>query len=112
MPEPVLHDTRLSAHARLVYLELALWVFQGRTCSVGTRQIADRLGFSKTTVIEGLKQLADLGAIAISKSGHGKRTLYVLNSPLFGQKQGKETVVASAPNGSKRYVSVRIEEVA
>jgi len=112
MPQLILHDTRLSAYARLVYAELALWVFQARTCSVGTRQIAARLGFSKTTVTESIQQLVAAGVVTLSKSGAGKRTVYVLNSPVFGQKQGKATTVVSSPRGDRRYASVDIEEVA
>lgn len=112
LPEPVLHDLRLSVHSRLVYAELALWVFQGRTCSAGARQIAERLGFSKTTVSECIRELRGLGLIAVNKGERGKRSVYVLISPVFGSKQGKQTVVVSAPNGARRMVSVNVEEVA
>ena len=113
LPETVLHDERLSPAAKLVYAELALWVFQGRTCSIGMRKIAERLGFSKTTVADAMDSLVQLGAIQVkSGQGHGKRSVYVLTSPVFGQKQGRVTEAVSAPSGGRRYASVVVEEVA
>jgi DNA-binding transcriptional regulator LsrR (DeoR family) len=106
VPETVLHDERLGLVARVVYAEMALWVFQGKTCSLGTRQIAARLHLSRTAVIEGIAELAAAEVITVSRSGAGKRAMYGLNSPVFGQKQGKETVVVSAPSGARRMVSV------
>lgn len=95
-----------------MYAELALWVFQGRTCSIGIRKIAERLGFSKTTVADAMDGLVQIGAIQVkSGQGRGKRSVYVLMSPVFGQKQGRVTEVVSAPSG-KRYASVAVEEVA
>lgn len=109
----MLHDERLSPAAKLVYAELALWVFQGRTCSIGIRKIAERLSLSKTTVVEAMDSLVRLGAIQVkSGQGRGKRSVYVLMSPVFGQKQGRVTEVVSAPSGGRRFASVAVEEVA
>jgi hypothetical protein len=110
MPEGILHEKRLTAYARLVYAELALWVFQGKTCSVGMRQIAAKLGISNTTVVESIHQLEALSLISVSRPERGKRTVYVLNSNVFGQKQGRATEVVSSPSGGKRLASV--EQVA
>lgn len=106
VPGTVLYDKRLSAYSRLVYGDMAMWVYQGRTCSVGVRQMAVRLGFANSTVHEAIQELAAAGVITVSKSGKGKRTMYTLVSPVFGQKQGQETVVVSAPGGARRMVSV------
>ena len=109
-PESVMHHETLSAYARLVYGEMALWVFQGKTCSIGVRKMAKNLHFSKTTVVEAIEELVKAGVISASKRGAGKRTVYVLLSPVFGQKQGQETVVVSGPRGAKRMVSVGPEK--
>jgi len=104
-----MHHETLSAYARLVYGEMALWVFQGKTCSIGVRKMAKNLHFSKTTVVEAIEELVKAGVISASKRGAGKRTVYVLLSPVFAQKQGQETVVVSAPSGARRMVSVDLE---
>ena len=72
--------------------------------------MAKNLYFSKTTVVEAVQELAKAGVISVSKSGAGKRTVYLLLSPVFGQKQGKETVVVSGPKGAQRMVSVGPEK--
>ncbi len=112
LPVSVLRDPDLSPAARIVYCELALWVFQGATCSLGQRAIAERLGLARNTVADGLEQLEQRGHIELNRSSHGRRAMYILTSPAFGQKQGKVTVVVSSPKGDKRYASVAAEEVA
>lgn len=92
---------------------MALWVFQGTTCSIGQRAISERLGLARNTVADGIEQLIARGHVEMNRSAErGRRPIYVLTSPLFGQKQGKEIVVVSSPRGDRRYASVDIEEVA
>lgn len=103
-PVDVLHDASLSFSARLIYAELAIWVFQGRTASKGMRAIATDLGMSKTTVAKGIVELMRAGHVErIKKTGY--RAMYSLESQVFGQKQGKTDVIVSSPRGH-RLVSV------
>ena len=105
-PAEVLHEVTLSFSARLIYAELALWVFQGRTASRGVRAIANDLGMSKTTVTKGIAELMEAGAVERHADGkHGYRAIYSLPSKVFGQRQGKQDIVVSSPNGN-RLVSV------
>lgn len=106
LPLSVLRDPELSPVARIVYCELALWVFQGATCSLGQRAIAERLGLARNTVADGLEQLEQRGHIEFNRSSHGRRAMYILTSPVFSQKQGRVTEVVSAPSGGRRYASV------
>jgi hypothetical protein len=112
LPLTVLRDSELLPVARLVYCELALWVFQGATCSIGQRAIAERLGIARNTVADALEQLEQRGHVELNRTTHGRRAMYILTSPVFGQKQGRATEVVSAPSGGRRYASVVVEEVA
>lgn len=91
---------------------LALDVFEGRTASVGMRQLGKIAGKSAQTVQRRMGELVATGHVKVSPKVSGKRAIYELTSPLFGQKQGKVNVVVSAPNGGKRFASIRREEVA
>jgi DNA-binding MarR family transcriptional regulator len=106
----ILHSD-LSFAARLVYAELALWVFQGKTASVGLRKMAERLNMSRQTVISGIAELVTAELIEKGDVSKGQRGVYVLTSPVFGQKQGKVTEVGIGPSGGSRLVSIA-EDVA
>jgi len=107
-PESLLHDRVLSGTARLVYVEMALHVWQGSVARIGQRRIAQNLGFSRGRVSRGIEELAERGHVTVTGTGQSRRT-YVLKSPVFSQKQGRETVVVSSPSGGRRYASVGSE---
>lgn len=105
IPDSVLFDSDLTPSAIRVYAFLSRRVWQGTTTSVGIRLIAAKLKTGRSVVSEAVSRLAGKGHITIT--AHGKqRTLYALNSTVFGQKQGKEDVIISSPSGGKRLASV------
>lgn len=112
IPKEVLHDKRLSFSARLVYAELALWVFQGTVASVGVRKIGERLGMAEKTVRMSLSELEAAGLIKRCTGKKGERGVYHLESAVFGQKQGKKTEVVRGASGGPRFASVAVEDVA
>lgn len=92
IPRSVLQDAKLSAYACRVYAFIAGTVWHGNTASVGQRRIAKMLGMSRNRVAASIKELHDLQHIEIAVDGK-KRGIFVLKSPVFGQKQGKADVV-------------------
>lgn len=113
VPTSVIHDVMLGAASIAVFSEMALWVFQGTTCSIGQRAIAKRLGLSRNTVSEAIKNLVERGHVEMCRpESRGRRPVYVLTSQIYGQKQGKESVVVSSPSGGRRFASIDREEVA
>lgn len=91
---------------------LALDVFEGRTASVGMRQLGKLLGKSAQTVQRRIGELVKADHVKIAPMEFGKRATYVLTSPVFAQKQGKVNVVVSSPRGGKRLASVDMEGAA
>ena len=117
-PAGVLNDPRLSQLAKVVYAELALWVFQGNVAKRGQRAIADAINCRQMSVSDALAQLVACGHIKAvnqnllkrgvlsnSQAKHG-RGVYELLGPMFGSKQGSgiDTVVSS-PRGGRRIVA-------
>lgn len=90
---------------------LALDVFEGRTASVGTRQLGKLLGKSAQTVLRRIGELVKADHLKIAPIQTGRRATYELTSPIFAQKQGKANVVVSSPRG-RRLVSVKAEDAA
>lgn len=106
VPASVLLDLTISSDAVRVYALLTLSVYQGRIARVGMRQMGKIMGKSAATVKRRIAELTMAGHLkADDKRKNGQRGCYELTSPVFGQKQGKENVVVSAPRG-KRLVSV------
>ena len=110
VPREVVCDSSLSHSAARVYAFLALGVAYGSVAGVGQRVIARRTGMDRSTVGSAITELAKRGHLTVVGSGRQRR-MYVLNSTVFGQEQGRETVVVSSPTG-RRYASVNVEEVA
>jgi hypothetical protein len=125
IPASILRDARLSPIARLVYAELAMWVFQGNMARRGQRAIANAIGIRQMTVSAAIRQLVELGHIRIanrelvrlglinSKQANHSRGIYELLSPVFGSKQRDGiTEVVSSPRGDRRFVAVGTEKIA
>lgn len=112
IPREVLIDARVSSDAKIVYGILAMATFQGSVAYVGQRLIGQTLNISQSSVSRRLAELERAGHIRQAPDTRGKRAHWELLSPVFGQKQGRETVVVSSPKGGKRYASVDREEVA
>lgn len=112
IPMDVLESKSLSDKAKLVYAYMAAWVFEGSVVRIGQRRISEVLGMSRTTVARKISELASAGFIFARTVQRGQRSYYSLASPVFGQKQGKKTVIRSSPRGDRRMVSVAKEDVA
>jgi hypothetical protein len=112
VPREVVCDEDLKLRDVRVYCMLAGSVWQGSTASVGTRLIASCIHASRRLVIESLRRLEARGHIRKAAARRGKREVYVLLSPVFGQKQraGIEEK-AMGPSGP-RLVSVPKKESA
>jgi hypothetical protein len=110
VPREVVCDSNLKFLDVRVYSVLSGDVWQGTTATIGTRLIADYLQASRRLVIESLCRLEQRGHIAKARRRRGKRAMYVLLSPVFGQKQrhGAEEK-AMGPSGP-RLVSVPKKE--
>jgi hypothetical protein len=106
IPRDIACDANLKPLDVRVYCMLAGSVWQGNAGQVGTRLIAKCIHASRRLVIESLRRLQECGHIRKATAYRGKRELYVLLSPAFGQKQrdGVEEV-AIGPSGP-RLVSV------
>lgn len=98
-------DCELSPEAKCVYAFLASAVWQGSTAAVGQRLISSRIGIRQQTVGLAIQELKQRGHMEVRGEGNERR-FYILNSPVFGQKQGKEDVIVSSPTGP-RFASVR-----
>ena len=112
IPREVLADGKIGAAAVRVFGYLALNVSQGAVARVGQRLMASRMGMDRGTVAAGIAELVSAGHITIAAAKRGSRQAYVLNSPVFSQKQGRRTEVVSAPSGGLRFASVAVEDVA
>ena len=108
VPREIVCDPRLQPLDIRVYCMLAGAVWQGTTAKIGTRLIAENIGASRRLVIQSLRRLRELGHIQTMGVRRGKRELYVLTSPIFGQKQraGVEEIISS-PSRTPRLASVR-----
>lgn len=106
VPLTVLADATLKRIDVAVYAAISSTVWQGRVGSLGNRQIALIARVSQPTASRSIARLVNSGHIEIAASkGKGYRAIYILTSPVFGQKQGNVNVVRSTPRG-KRLVSV------
>lgn len=107
VPGSVSLDSRLSDRAVRLYSLLSAYVFHGTTTSIGQRLLAERLGWSQSKVNRAMAELIACDHVVPTEVGVGSRAIYHLTSPVFGQKQGKEKIVVSAPSGGKRLASLR-----
>jgi DNA-binding transcriptional regulator PaaX len=103
----VVGDAQLKLLDIRVYCMLAGSVRQGNTARIGTRLLAVYVGASRRLVVESLQRLERQGHLH-KAARHGQRQMYVLTSPVFGQKQraGIEEVISS-PSRTPRLASVR-----
>ena len=112
IPASVLLDTSISSDAVRVYGFLSLDVYQSNLARVGLRVMGRVLGLSRTTVNRRVTELISAGHIRKAPAKSGQRGCYELQSPVFGQKQGKVTELVSAPSGGIRFASIAKEEIA
>jgi len=89
---------------------LAGAVWQGSTARMGTRLLAAYTGAARRLVVESLRRLETRGHLQKAAGRRGQRPIYVLTSPVFGQKQsaGIEEIIGS-PSRALRLASVRTD---
>jgi hypothetical protein len=95
-PATVLLDSRLDPLAKVVYGILALESW-GPNSYIGQRLLAKLLGVSQQTIMRRLDLLKTTGHIDIQEEGHGKRSRYVLKSPVFTERPKKDSKGKWAP---------------
>lgn len=105
-PLEVYTDPRLSAYAVRVYCVLAGTLRETSNASIGIRRIAQLAAMSKSRAQDSIEELLACGHVATPEVDPGRRSVYVLASPVFGQKQGKVQVVRVAKSGGKILTSV------
>jgi hypothetical protein len=110
VPREVVCDAGLKVLDIRVYCMLAGSVWQGTTARIGTRLIARSVHASRRLVIQSLGRLEKRGHLRRAVVLRGQREIYILTSPVFGQKQraGVEEVISS-PSRTPRLASVRVE---
>jgi hypothetical protein len=108
LPREVVCDPELKLLDIRVYCMLAGSVWQGAAARMGTRLLAVHTGASRRLVVDSLRRLETRGHLQKAAGRRGQRQIYVLTSPVFGQKQraGIEEVISS-PSRTPRLASVR-----
>ena len=97
VPRQVYADPRLEARGVRIYCVLASACWQGSVAQVGKRLIATEACCAECTVISSLRKLEAAGHTQKQPGRRrGHRAMYVLLSPVFGQKQraGVEEVIS------------------
>jgi DNA-binding Lrp family transcriptional regulator len=77
---------------------------------IGQRELGKLLGISAATAGRRVRELVDAGYIDRTEQKLGQRAHYVLNSPIFAQKQGKQDIIVSSPSGGRRFASLDYEK--
>jgi len=108
LPREVICDPELKLLDIRVYCMLAGSVWQGNTARMGTRLLASYVRASRRLVVESLQRLEKRRYLEKAAARRGQRQMYVLLSPVFGQKQraGIQEVISS-PSRTPRLASVR-----
>lgn len=86
VPKSVGECLDLTFSARCIYGVLASKVRFGNVSIIGQNEIARRLGCSRTTVVEGIKELIQFGKIKCGHRAARSRSVYELQSDIFAQK--------------------------
>lgn len=106
-PLDVLADKRLTYADKVLYGVMSYHVWEGNICCAPIRQLALMAAMSDCQVMRSLARLKGLGFIAPGAENiERRRAAYMLVSPVFGQKQGREDVVRQSKRGTKRYTSM------
>jgi len=110
VPREVVCDRELKLLDIRVYCMLAGSVWQGSTARMGTRLLAAYTGAARRLVVDSLRPLETRGHLQKAAGRRGQRPIYVLTSPVFGQKQpaGIEEIIGS-PSRALRLASVRTD---
>ena len=110
VPDEILTDKSVSHAAVRLYGIMAMYVFEGNVVSLGMRKMAALMHVGIGTIHRLLAKLKQSGYVISKPVANGQRSFYELTSPVFAQKQGKQTVLRSSPKGI-RMVSVAPEDV-
>lgn len=111
VPLSVGSDERLSAVDVRVYWALSTATRWAGTVTMGQRRIASLACTSLTGVQRSISRLVECEHLTIWEAEGKKRQKYLLTSPVFSRRQGKENIVVVDKGGNKRLASVDRREV-
>ncbi len=78
IPNSILKRTDISTGAKLTYMGLLSFAWQGNRCFPGQPRLAEEIGVSPRAVWTHLQQLEEQGLIAIKQRGQGKTNIYTI----------------------------------
>ncbi len=78
IPNSILKRTDISTGAKLTYMGLLSFAWQGDRCFPGQPRLAEEIGVSPRAVWTHLQQLEEQGLIAIKQRGQGKTNIYTI----------------------------------
>lgn len=106
VPAEVWMDPEATGSDLRVYCALAAGTYHGNICRASLAELAELCNTTRQVVLRSIKRLVASGHVRLPESYKERRAgWYMLASPVFGQKQGKEDVIVSSPRG-QRYVSM------
>lgn len=77
----LLFDTALTAGARLAYLLLSSYAWQGDECWPGQDRLSETLAVTKKTMRGYIAELVAAGLLEVKRRGQGHTNLYTLHAP-------------------------------
>jgi len=78
IPNSILRRTDINTGAKLTYMGLLSFAWQGDRCFPGQPRLAEEIGISPRAVWGHLQQLEERGLIAIQQRGQGKTNIYTI----------------------------------
>lgn len=81
VPNAVLLDRSLSAHARILYSVLTHYARQTEECWPGQERLAEDLRLSEPTLRKALKELVDRELVERRRRGRGMTNIYLIHPP-------------------------------
>lgn len=106
VPPSVGSDDRLSGMDVRVYWAMSMGARWAGTVTIGQRRMAELARTSRSQVQRSLDVLIECGHVKVWDEKKGKRQKYLLTSPIFSRRQGKEDIVVEGPSGGKRLAAV------
>ncbi len=105
LPREVLHDSTLSAGARLAWAALASYAWTEGKVYPGQERLASDLGVSRRSVVTYVQELEDRRLITKERRGLGQTNTYLLHIPEV------QTLHPSSADPAHKVEEVEVEEV-
>ncbi len=78
IPNTILKRRDISPGAKLCYVMLLTYVWQGDSCFPGQERLAEDMGVTSRSVVTYMKELQDTGLVKVQRRGQGKTNIYTL----------------------------------